>query len=299
MMKRTIRQTIGAARVATLAALLPLLCVSCGEDGTDPMGGGDSGIKDGAVNIGLSIQTRATDVDGYDSGDTYESYIDMAGGDYRIYFFTADNKYIATFEPKGFVAVEGNGYTTYNVLGEVPAGLVANQDDFKVVMLANWGSYEDEDFDENTTIDDICTATWSKYNRMTDFEPSPGNLIPFYGVHEYKGYTFKNNKTTLLTDDPVTLLRAMAKVEVVLESEAAKFVEVKLYHYNDIGYCAPTGIYTQDDYDHDYTWNSDYVSTLHLVNDANDTDQTNRVTDLLRTKELIKDEETKEVTQYE
>ncbi len=307
MVKGTIRRhALGAA----LALLLPPLCLSCGEDGTSPVGTGGGG--DGTVTIGLTLTASYgyDEAGKYETGSDYENYIDVAGGDYRIYFFTDDdaNKgndvLIAAFEPDEAVPVPvtGSGYTEYSVYGEAPDALTTH-DTFKVVMLANWGTDNYPDVEAGTTtIDDICEHSTdnSKYtfSHLTDFELSPTDtpkrLIPFFGVHAYTGVKFKANDATVLRE-PVTLLRAMAKVEVVFEPNEddvdagiTSFDYVKAHRYNDRGYCAPANVYSEDDYDSNYTkWETDFVEGLHLVGNANDEDSTTegKSLDFLKTQE--------------
>ena len=46
----------------------------------------------------------------------------------------------------------------------------------------------------------------------------------------------------------VHLLRAMAKVEVSCKTSGWTLEKVELLRYNATGYCAPSGVYSQDDY---------------------------------------------------
>ncbi len=278
MMKGTIRHATGAA---ALLALLLSLCVSCSDDGisTASLTGGDGS----SVTVGLTLRAAAGYTgNGFESGTGYENYINVADGDYRIYFFTntasdGNDTFIAKFNPTGVVPVEGTDYTAYNVQGEVPSELL-QYTTFKIVMLANWGNYEDNDFDSSTTIKDICTAEWAVYDHLTDFELSPSNLIPFYGVNTYKDVEFKKGEFTKL-DGELTLLRAMAKVEVMIDdSENAEglialFTDARIYHYNDNGFCAPIA-YEETDYYNGYNYTTDFLDDVHLVGGYNDYDTT-------------------------
>lgn len=229
----------------------------------------------GEMTLGVSfgMPTKAPAAAGYDDGEMYENYIDIAGGNYRIYFFDTSNKLIARFEPSGFVVTEGSNYRQYNVLGKAPAAL-AKHSDFKMVVLANWPQYNDALTVGTTTIDDICSAEWAQFAAMTNFEAGPGNLLPFYGVHEYTGVTFEPDVATMLSE-PVTLLRAVAKVEVILETDShldQELSSVNICRYNAKGYCAPTGVYSQSDYGQGKDWTTDYLGSLHLVGGHNDVD---------------------------
>ena len=80
--------------------LLVLWAASCSHD-TEVFGTSD---KEPILSIGLRLPARSPEPgEGYEAGETYENYIDIENNNYRIYFFTSDNKLIARFEPDGFV----------------------------------------------------------------------------------------------------------------------------------------------------------------------------------------------------
>ncbi len=297
MVKGTIRQTIGAAAIAVL---LPLLCVSCSEDGISTASIGGDG---NTVTVGITVQASyGYDEDGkYETGSEYENYLDITGGDYRIYFFTTDNTFIAQFTPVSVIPVESSNYTEYTMMGEVPDALLQYAD-FKVMVLANWGTYDD-DIDSTYHINDICESSTATFDHLTDFELSPSSdpkrLIPFYGIHAYTDITFKANQAIVLPS-PITMLRAMAKVEVLLDNKVATFTDVSVHRYNDKGYCAPDNTYySEEDYDHGYSYDNDFTSGVHLIGGANDTDTEDKTLTFLKTKDRIIDEETGDITQYE
>ena len=225
-----------------------------------------------------------------EEGTAYENYIDFTDEDkYRIYFFDNDNKYIARFTPSEVVMSETNNYVLYSVEGEVPEALISASKivSFKVMILGNWDEYKDDELTNTTTIEDICSADWAIFDYSKDFELAPDkNLIPFYGIHEYKDVAFEYGEITRL-EESVTLLRAMAKVEVILKTEGMSFSEVSIYGYNKEGYCAPSGVYSQTDYAQDNGKELD----LHLVNGKNDVDATSKSCPFLCVKEEA-DEET-------
>lgn len=280
------RKAIGYLITGTWMFCLLWTLASCSREAAEnpdvPSGG------EATLNIGFKIPTRAA-AEGYEDGETDENYIDIAGENYRIYFFDEDNKFIADFEPSGFITADSSDYRQYNVLGKAPDALVEHSS-FKMVVLANWPKYP-EDSDVNvtlkegeTTIADICNADWAQYGCLTDgnetnptavaLDPDAGRLMPFYGVHEYDNVTFKPGVATILSE-PVTLLRAMAKVEVILQTDDyfdLSFSSLKIDRYNATGYCAPKDVFHQDSYDHNGNWESDYTPTLHLVGDQNDSE---------------------------
>lgn len=280
------RKAIGHLITGTWMFCLLWALASCSHDVAEdpdvPSGG------EATLNIGFKIPTRSA-AEVYEDGETNENYIDIAGGNYRIYFFDMDNKFIAGFDPSGFITADGSDYRQYNVLGKAPDALVKHSS-FKMVVLANWPKYpEDSDVnvtlkERETTIADICNADWAQYDCLTDgnetnptsvaLDPDADRLMPFYGVHEYNDVTFKPGVATILSE-PVTLLRAMAKVEVILQTDDyfdLSFSSLKINRYNAKGYCAPDpeDVCHQSDYDHNGNWESDYTQTLHLVGDRND-----------------------------
>lgn len=67
----------------------------------------------------------------------------------------------------------------------------------------------------------------------------------------------------------VHLLRAMAKVEVSCKTSGWTLEKVELLRYNATGYCAPSGVYSQDDYVKG-NYAGDYTDTVHLPDGRND-----------------------------
>ncbi len=240
---------------------------------------------DATVNVGLTLRTSplTSDSKTFVPGNTYENYIDLTGNDYRIYFFTYDSNnngndtFLARFEPLDVVANYGSDYTEYTMYGTVPES-VTSKSAFKIMVLANWGAYEDDESLDGASIDDVCTESTATYSAFVGDDgnavmPSADKRIPFYGIHAYSDITFKKGEAVMLLDKPITLLRAMAKVEVVLETEDVTFSSVAIQRYNTTGYCAPYKVYSEDNYDHGYNWDTDFLQDVHLVGDANDHDE--------------------------
>ncbi len=231
--------------------------------------------------------------DGYENGNQYENTINAAGGDYRVYFYNStDDTYIAKLEGVTVSSTDADLNTTYTIEGEVPEELL-DYTTFKVVMLANWGSYTEPQ--AGSTIADLCNS--GTFNASTYFSSTNTAYMPFYGVHEYSGVQFTANQTTELSGN-LTLLRALAKVEVILTNDASddvSFDDVSIVHYNSAGYCAPTGVYSQNDYGQPTSWDTDYVSTLHLVGNANDSENAASAT-TLRTQAFNKETSTTQET---
>jgi len=264
----------------------------------DPVVGSDR-ILNISLAVPLADVAPTAPAPGYQEGDAYENYIDIQNNGYRIYFFGTDNKLIQELDPMGFFAVDSEKYRKYEILGRVPDKLVPEDVDqpasFKVMVLANWTQYPAVTPGE-TTIDALCNACESQFPHLTNFVLSPRDrdkrLIPLYGIRQFDNVKFEKGKRITL-DDPITMLRAMAKVEVILDVDQDLSLKgVKLRGYNDVGYCAPNGVYSQTDYDHGGNWDADYVHRLHLVGGKNDVGATSKTLDFrcLNTKESDKKE---------
>lgn len=269
-MQRIINYFRHAAVAACAAcALASCVCEDLAEE--DMPGSGDQTL----LSVGLQLPALRAAAEGtgsYEPGDENENYIDIRNKGYRLYFFDTADKYVGRFVPFSLTPA-GEG-TRYEALGVAPNGL-SKLTDFKVVVAANWPVYPDESLVAGTsTIADLCNAGTAQFDRLTSFEldPAKGLTIPFYGVHEYKGVKFKKGERTTLTE-PVTLLRAMAKVELIVDIAGVSLVDVGLRGYNARGYCAPKEVFTQTDYDHGGQWELDYVKAPHLIGDANDAGQ--------------------------
>ena len=92
--------------------LLALWSTSCSHE-TEVFGISE---KETALSIDFRLPTRSPETgEGYEVGETYENYIDIENNNYRIYFFTFDNKLIARFEPDGFVVTEKSDYRDYKI----------------------------------------------------------------------------------------------------------------------------------------------------------------------------------------
>lgn len=312
--------------ILSLFALMMLLGVaaSCSKDSFgDPDGGQPSARPTMGITISLAgaPSTRADDgtaiSGGYEIGEGLENYLDISNGNYRIYFFGTDGKYIDTFRPFMRPTQSGqepvNGVQTvyyWQFLGEVPFDLPLS---FKLVVLANWPKYPEEASGDETGIGDdgndadgvayklvkgkttikgLCRHADTQFSALSPKEDGKwldeSNLIPFYGVREYNLRNYVDE--TDIKDEKIDgdiyigldkdksgaatalpLLRAMAKVEVILENPLASFSAVSINRVNAKGFCAPEEALNHSDYDHGYTWESDFIRGIrgvHLTNNG-------------------------------
>ncbi len=313
--------------VYKISTRLPLLALGCAmaacssESLPDPSGVG-AGQPTLAISIGLSGSTRAGDAPegDFEPGQGYENHLDIAGDDYRIYFFNNDNQYVATFDP--YIKPEMNPDPDkinnvdtyfYDFVGKIPPDVGTN---FKLVVLANWGKYPEETetategtfslVKGETTIESLTTtpkasntpanpnAKFSHLSAPAEGEDwlGPDRLIPFYGVRAYDIANMEGVKEYIDNDGRLTkdvfvnlqtaelalpVIRAMAKVEVILENPFASFESVEMTAVNSEGHCAPyspaeTWKFDYTDYFHDYNWSTDFFRGVHLTGSGNAND---------------------------
>lgn len=218
------------------------------------------------VQIGFTLTTgdvssRAI-TEGEEAGTGRENYIDIANNNFRILLFKTDNTYLTALKVNR-ITQTGNDGTTYYVEGELDKAYT----DFKLVVLANWGTTYADNWTPETTITDVCEATYS-YSSSFNID---NDLIPMYGVQTYNNVELRANLLTRLTDE-IDLLRAMAKIEVTCSAEDITLTGATLYHYNTSGHCAPANVYS--DTADDWGWSDNDVCnhTVHIPTDVSSAD---------------------------
>lgn len=149
-----------------------------------------------------------------------------------------------------------------------------------------------------TTLQELCHHNDAQFNALTLedengtwLSESEQRFIPFFGVRVYdlhnytteieidedgkewvKSNVYINLNQPLKTPDndntsptPLPLLRAMAKVEVILANPViTDFDEVVITRVNPRGCCAPRNATEHNDYDHGYDWENDFIRDVHL-----------------------------------
>lgn len=260
-----------------------LLAVLSGCGGDVMPGGDDVGIPENNVyragfnivvseagNTSATRSSRTPEGD-YDPGKGYENYIDIENRDFRFMFFGEDNKYISSLNVESVLPMtSGPTSKTYYVLGEITGDIDKIYDKYvKILAVANWGDdiYDSFDFEPGvTTIDDVCERAVYEYS--PGFVPDAGNLIPLYGITN--AVKLKFDALNLAKAGTIHMLRAYAKVDVELSAadEGKNTLEsVKLVNYSSRGYCAPSGIYVQNDYVHNEYF-ADYANNPHIPDGA-------------------------------
>ncbi len=274
-----------------LATLLGFALSACGSDPEATSTGSE-------MSISFRVETRngeesnagegnGDSAPGYEDATAWENFIDIDNGDYRIAFFDYENRCITPFKPTEIAVVDNTNYVDYTLKGKVP-GILTMYSDFKIVVLANWGTDNYPEITTGvTTIDDLCcpkTGSLGRFHHFisSDYQISEGQrYVPMYGVKEYKGVIFgvdnENNPTVLYEGGnfgPVNMLRSIAKVEVIFDTSDTYELDpsktISITNYNSYGYCAPEGCYRERDYYHS-SWIQDYrQGWLHLVGGCND-----------------------------
>lgn len=254
-----------------LWAAASLLLAGCSSAADEPaVSGGDAAVIRAGFSITVSDTSGAQAAspsasrapgylgEGYDKGEGYENYIDIAGGNFRFYFFGDDDRLIA---PMRVEAVLPTGATatskTYWVSGDTRADIRGAR--VKVLALVNWPVYPDDASLRPgvTTIADLCAGEYA-YDAAA-MMPSADRLIPLFGIGALTELEFDINHNARL--GTIHLLRAMAKVEVRLHPDCPIAIEwARIRRYNSRGCCAPAGVTAESDYVHG-NYRDDYVAT--------------------------------------
>lgn len=262
------------------------IMVSCSRADDEPA---SDDSQDGEAVFTFTVTTTRADAtttgDGYEVGTANENNIDIDRNDYRVLLFDSNNKFLTRC-----YGVFTKTNDVYTFVGTTPKTAKS----LKVVVLANWGWYEDSQLVAGkTTISDLCSASWAQYSYdgNTTQEILDGTRsIPMFGVRSFSVSSFTKGKTIDLTSSPITLLRAMAKVELSIENfdsyKSYSFSSVAIQNYNTQGYCAPN-VTDRDQYDHDQTWSDDYAEALNLVSGKETTDAISFVEDKANNKWII------------
>lgn len=299
-----------------MAVILSGIVVACSNDSYYNLpDGGTTPQSTMGITIALDGTSRSGENNGFEVGEGLENYLDIKNNNYRIYFFSTEDKFIDSFTPSlpSTVINAGetsgnNNYYLYKINGIIPNNLPL---EFKIVTLFNWRNYPKEinalkagetsssEFrliKDVTTIQDLCSHPDSEFDLITPSDNGWLNetnncLIPFYGVREYnlrdyvkpdeivhdeiggdklKGGLYidlSKKGTDSPKETPIPLLRAMAKVEVIINDPNMNFKEVELINVNPKGFCAPNATDQDDyfsDYDFKYDYAKDFIHKVHL-----------------------------------
>ena len=199
------------------------------------------------LNLGENSMNSRTTWEGYDNDETnpegeigtdLENLVD----DIQVLLFTNDdNTFLGEVSITAFYPTEGDShlYKFYGELPTLPTGKsIMNANKYlncKIMVLANC-SVDPSDITGTTTINTLLEAATFNFNG----NPS---LIPMWGVLKVtpddKVLMHENGFPNPLPD--IYLLRAMAKVEVIMKDTEHAITSIAVENYNDTGYCVPAG----------------------------------------------------------
>lgn len=254
-------------RLSLIIAILPLLLWACsgGVDEPAPAPAGEAvsatltvTVSDAAAGSAARSAMHAPGYlgDGYDRGDGYENYIDIPGGNFRLYFFDATaNTLVAQLDVERIIPTETTVTSKTYVVSATAAGAL-NGRRVKAVMLANWPDYPSDLTPGRTTIADLQRQQYSF--AADNMRLSATCTVPLFGIG--KAFTLSLENGAIADCGLLHLLRAYAKVEVVPSDENVFAIQsVTLHRYNTAGYCAPQGVSDEAHYVHN-SWADDYTS---------------------------------------
>lgn len=256
------------------AALLALALPSCSDKGDEPQPeeqlyyagfylsvGEINGESNSSTHSRSEAASRAPSDGLYLPGEGVENYIDLTRNDrLRIALYDLDtNAFIA--EIKGFDITPVESYDSskrYYLKGATTADISSGR--FKILVLANWPDYPAE-----LTLDNV----WAQKFDFDGSLPTKDNPIPLYGIKAVS-VTGGIEPGVPVNLGTIHLLRALAKIEVIIENQTGKpwtLSKLELTNYNDKGFCAPRGIDSQNQYVTG-SWNTDYVGFVSIPDDA-------------------------------
>lgn len=228
--------------------MMALSLTACsGEDRFAPVPDGEDGGRSFRMSFDITLPvfpgtgSRASYEEGV--GD-YENTIDLS--DFRILLFSQGNNptLICNFDPQDVTIMpydEKPTYRSYRVWAKV-AEEITTYSNFKLVMLANWGSYPSLNIG-SATLAEIDSHT---FNAADKFVAQNGSHIPMYGVKDCNNVVWQDLTLTWLNN--LWMLRAVAKIEVQPADDSAGISNVRLVRYNEKGTCAPNDIFTETEY---------------------------------------------------
>lgn len=207
--------------------------------------------------VGSEKDSRAPSGTGeYNPGSGLENYIDLEN-DLKIVLFDPDNVFLGEMTNFWVTPVETYDSSKRYYI-EASTTVDISNGKFKVLVLANWGTYP-----QTWTLENV----WDQTYNFKSAELSMNNTIPLFGIKEVKLDKIEPFQATNI--GTIHLLRAFAKIEVILDDpdDYWHFSKLELTHYNKGGFCAPTNIDSESDYKKD-SWTDDYTTWLSIPSDT-------------------------------
>lgn len=219
-----------------LAGLFGVLTTSCSqEEGLDPQASDETVQVMFTIALdGPSARSRATWGDNYDNNDTND-YDSAIGDDFDNYidpdkFFVKLTLGTNTYDVKNIAYWQqpDPNKNIYEFVGEVEVNIsqTTSYPNAKVMVYANM----------------TPATTTGNETFATNYETYPGTgvkYIPMWGVQTISNLSLTPGARNMLPD--IYLLRAMAKIEVIMAAEDCEIEDIKLNGYNTTGYCLPEG----------------------------------------------------------
>lgn len=195
-------------------------------------------------------------------GTKDENFINISGKDFSVLIFDASDNHILTLEPENFILnsvgnVIDDDFTMYKMVGVIDKETAKNKlsvGQFKVMVLANWKSYDSgasyPALNSTDKMEDIITDDEKyKFSFKKDWFPSitKKQCIPMFGMAEIQnGFPEPDKKTgeSHLSVE-VQMLRALAKLEikinndVTLNNNPIELEDATLSHRNNGGMFIP------------------------------------------------------------
>ena len=241
--------------ILLLAGLFGMLTTSCSQDEVleeVPVTRGERLQVYFTLNLGEEdMQSRTWE--GYDKDDANANgetgnNIENKVEDIQVLLFSNDdNTFLGEVSISAFYPTEGDShlYKFYGELPTLPTGKsIMDTNKYlncKIMVLANC-SVDPSQINETNTINTLLeTATFN-------FNGNP-SLIPMWGVlkviPDNKVLMHENGFPNPLPD--IYLLRAMAKVEVIMKDTKHTISSIAIDRYNSTGFCVPAGYNTATD----------------------------------------------------
>ena len=227
--------------ILLLAGLFGVMTTSCSqEDGLEPQASDETVQVMFTIALdGPSARSRATWGDNYDNNDTND-YDSAIGDDFDNYidpdkFFVKLTLGTNTYDVKNIAYWQqpDPNKNIYEFVGEVEVNIsqTTSYPKAKVMVYANMTPATEENNKGKETF-------------ATNYDTYPGTgvkYIPMWGVQTISNLSLTPGARNMLPD--IYLLRAMAKVEVIMKDTDPNHAisNIKLNHYNTMGYCLPEG----------------------------------------------------------
>lgn len=217
--------------ILLLAGLFGALTTSCSQE-VDGLDLGTDGKVQVMFTIALDSQSagsRATWGDNYDD-ETTNDYASAIGDDFDNYI-----------NPDQFFVKLTLGNTTYDVQNIAHWQQAGNKNVYEFVGEVDVNINATTSY-QNAKIQVYANMNPTDNTFATDYDTNPGTgvaYIPMWGVQTVNLSLTPGARTELT--EPIYLLRAMAKVEVIMAAEEYTLTRLSLNRYNTQGYSLPNG----------------------------------------------------------